>query len=831
MNPIRKIYHAIISFLHDLQDRVNKTMNVAFPKTEVKYTVLFLWLVLMLVFAYTIAVLDVGIWYGGSGIFHMIRIYLTAPEKQFPWLLWISLCLLVTLVAYGYLVRATMGSTGRGFSLSGSNVYGSAREINQEELHQVADIETKFSAMNTILGQLDLTEERLITAKDNPNSNGNIAIFGPPGSGKSFCFVKPTILQAVRRGHSIICTDTKGELWADTVEFARRHGYVVRRVDLKDPAYSDGWHVLKEMRNDDMRAMIMSQIIMSNTGQGRDIHADAEAALLRAICLYIERNPDIPAEMKTLYNAYSLLLDAGGAEALDTKFKQIQYDEDLKPAWDAYASFIQGSQNLRGNIITGLANRLSVLSSPPVRKMTSTDDIDLTELGKRPTILYLICSDQHETMKFMASLLYSYAFLDLVDFADAQPDRRLPIPVTFLMEEFANLGEVPNITKYLSTCRSRAINIMLVVQSLAQLREIYGENNTDVMLAACATHLCIGYNDKSTAEYFEWRSGEASINVKTEQHMYGETPVQMGKAYSTGEGRRAFFTSHELMTIPQGEIYIVWQRYNCLKAKTFGFNRHPAYLANEITTISTEVRTRLDNRAAKDFIREQEETRIARYNQWITEGGDPWAGYTKPEPMTNGPARGTRLPDIVPYAVLEEMALDHAQLIAADRAARQEQEMAAAANAKFSSEPSKQRRSRKASAQSKADAQSAIALDHIEWESHERKEPPNEHGNENDPPLPPPDYVLEFPDHPIEESVPPSTPVLGDLVHRLTAMKSDSPVLSDTVVLDREEQDQGPVESLKRPENTIGSNGEHTFATEGNSTGSLMSNAQKLIRD
>lgn len=669
MNPILKIFDTLIQHLRNLKDRINKTLDVAFPKTEVKYTVIVLWAALMLFIGYTIALMDIGIWTGSYSITGMIANYIESERKAFPWWLWLLIVSVATIVAYVYLVKLTSGSTGRGFSLSGSNVYGSAREINQQELREVSDIETKYSAMNTILGQLDLTEERLITAKANPNSNGNIAIFGPPGSGKSFCFVKPTILQCIRRGESCICTDTKGELWADTAEFARRHGYVVRRVDLKNPAYSDGWHVLKEMRNDDMRAMITAQIIMKNTGSEKDIHASAEEALLRAILLYVERLKTFPDKERTLYRAYQMLLNPEGAAALDAAFDAIKGDPDMRCAYEAYGSFVQGSQNLRGNIITGLANRLSILSSPPVREMTSTDDIDLTELGRRPTILYLVMSDQHETMKFMSSLIYSYAFLDLVELADAQMSRKLPVPVTFLMEEFANLGEVPNITKYLSTCRSRAINIMLVVQSLAQLREVYGDNNTDVMLAACATHLCIGYNDRSTAEYFEWRSGEASINVKTEQHQYGESPIMVGKNYSTGEGRRNYFTSHELMTIPRGEIYIVWQRYNCLKAKTFGINRHPATLMGHNPTISTEVKTRLDNRVAKDFIRKKEEERIAQYEAWVKNGGDPWKGYTKPEPdpNLNGPSRGTDLPEIIPYPELEDMALAYSEEVKASR--------------------------------------------------------------------------------------------------------------------------------------------------------------------
>lgn len=664
MNPVLKIWDTIRLFVKDQFDKVNNTLNTAFPDPLFKYCALAIMGVLEVLLFYLMAVLNLGMWIGVFTPWGMIYEYIVR-EQGYPWLITIGLGVALLVAGYAYLVMHVNGNTGRGFSLSDSNVYGSAREINEEELKDVAEIRSKEAAMGTILGQLDLTEENLITQKANPNSNGNIAVFGPPGSGKSFCFVKPFILQAIRRGESVICTDTKGELWADTVEFARKHGYVVRRIDLKNPAYSDGWDVLGELRHDDMRALIAAQIIMANTGTDKDIHASAEEALLRAICLYQERNESIPPEEKTLYRAYAMLFE--GATALDAKFEEIKYDPDMSAAYDAYASFTQGSPNLRGNIITGLANRLSVLSSPPVREMTSTPDIDLTELGRKPSIFYLVLSDQHETMKFMASLFFSFAFLDLVDFADAQLSRKLPVPVNFLMEEFANLGQIPNITKYLSTCRSRAINISLVIQNLSQLREVYGDNDTNIILADCATHLCIGYNDKDTADYFEWRSGEASINVKTEQHQHGESPINIGRGYSTGDGRRNLFTSHELMTIPAGHIYIVWQRYNCLLAKTFGVNRHPATLMGEMTTISTEVKVRLEDKEAKAYLRAMEEQRVQDYEEWVKNGGNPWEGYTEPQPKYDGPARGTKPPDVIPYPELERMALEHGKQAEANR--------------------------------------------------------------------------------------------------------------------------------------------------------------------
>lgn len=647
-----------------VKEQVNSVLNTAFPETGRKKTFIALMVIMEIFLVYMIAVIDCGMWIGDCTPKGMLNAYM--GDRKYPFFMTVLLCVALLVIVYVYLYRLANGNSGRGFEISDSNVYGSARDISTEEIEAVAEITTKEAATGTILCQLDKSEQKVVCAKYNPNYNGNIAVFGPPGSGKSFCFVKPFILQAIRRRESVICTDTKGELWADTVEFARRHGYICRRIDLKKPQFSDGWDVLSELRGDDTRALTVAQIIMKNTGDEHDIHASAEQSLLKAICLYQERSRNIPPEEKTLYNAFAMLFE--GVAALDTKFNAIKYDDEMRVAYEAYATFLQGSPNLRGNVVTNLANRLQTLSSPPIRELTSVPDIDLSLPGQKPCIYYVVVSDQHETMKFLASLFFSFSFLDLVDYADAQLDRKCKVPVNFLMEEFANLGEVPNIVRYLSTCRSRAINIALVVQSMGQLRKIYGEDDTEAIMSACATHVCIGFNDRTTSDYYCWRGGVATVNVHTDQHVYGESPVSnFGRSYSTGEGRREMFTAHDLMTIPPGQVFISWQRYNCLLAYTFGVNRHLATLQGQMKTISTEVTVPLRDKEARAFLRAQEEQRIMDYEAWVADGGNPWQGYENPDWKPSGKASKTKLPDIIPYYELEAIALAHSEQASAEK--------------------------------------------------------------------------------------------------------------------------------------------------------------------
>ncbi len=658
---MKKILYAIKCFFLEKIQKMNDSLDAILSSPQQKTGIMLLVVCLELLAAYLIAVLD--LLFIGTPQVALDRIIAEYLERNRWYPIWLFLLATVAIFIGTYIAILNLGAgnTGRKFSLSGSQVYGSGREITKAEIREVAEITPKNAAMGTILGQLDKTEQRVVSTKDGGMPNNNQIVFGSPGSGKTFGYVLPYIAQAIRRGESICTSDTKGEIYASTVELARKHGYTVYRLDLKNPAFSDGWDVLKELRNDDMRALIFAQIVMSNTGSDKDIHASAEESLLKACCLFKERMPNQPEEERTFYNAFKLLLQ--GADNLDAQFKGASsaYPEEMRVAMDSYATFLQGSANLRGNVISGLSNRLQVLASPPVREMTSTPDIDFTTLGKKKTIIYISMSDQHSTMKFLASLAFSFAFLDLIDYADSRTDQKLPIPVNFMMEEFGNIGKIPNIDRYLSTARSRGISINLVVQSLGQLKELYEENLTNVILADCSTWLCIGCNDKDTADLLEWRSGEATVAVKTEQHDALEPLVKFGYRHSTGDGRRNFYTSNDIMKMEKRKVLIIWQRKDTLMCHSFGINRHTEFIEGRMPVINSNSTVPLSDKKARQFLRDQEKARIEAYNEWIALGGNPWKSYSAPVHENTGPATGTDIPDIIPLPILEKMALAHSR--------------------------------------------------------------------------------------------------------------------------------------------------------------------------
>ena len=658
MNEFEKIIDRIKVHAVALYREIDSVLNTAYPDVVTKRIMVGAFIAIELMIAYIIAMFDIGMKVGDVSLWGMIAAYWN-ERRFYPLLTFLIVGGLLAVVAFFYLKNFQNGNTGRGFTIADSNVYGSAREINMDELEQVAEVKPKEAAMGMILGQLDETETKLITQKNIVDFNKNFLCMAPPGSGKTATIVLNAIVQAIRRGESIITTDTKGEIWAKTVELARLHGYIVRRFDLKNPHCSDGWDVLGEIRMDVDRAGIIANIIMANTSAvgERDIHAGAEESLLTALCLYIVLDQNVPPEEKTLYNAYTMLFQ--GPEALDSQFNTIQDDPIMRPAYEYYTGALQGSNNLRTNVVAGLAKRLSPLSNPPIRELTSTPDIELDMPGLKKCIYYVEMNDQVNNKRFLSSLFFSFVFLDLCDLADNRDDLMLPVPVNVIIEEMYACGYLPTVTNALSTVRSRGIAITMIAQGIDQFYELYGDNTTNTILNSCATQACLGANSRPTAEHFEWLGGQATVDVKTEQHEVLESPIPFGRRYSTGFGRQHLFTSNDVRKIPPRHILLVWQRFDPIMTHTFFYKRHPEYLNGHMPEISGRVNVPLADKEARAMLRAREEQRVENYEAWIARGGNPWKGYL--EPVPDGPTSNEDLPEIIPYPELEKMVLAHSE--------------------------------------------------------------------------------------------------------------------------------------------------------------------------
>lgn len=517
----------------------------------------------------------------------------------------------------------------REFLYSKGGTYGTAQLLQTpDDISEVAKVEDAAHAVGTIFGQLDLSGNKIIDwdqfNKKN-HRNKHVCVFGASSSGKTHCYVKPFCIQAVRRGESVVITDPKGELYEDTAAYFRDNGYVVRRLDLKNLSLSDGWDLLAEVRGDPDRAAILADVMWSNLG-ARDgsVFDKGPATLLKAMLLRVGLDDKYAAQhTQNIKTVYDMVQNPQGEAYLDQQFDVEKMDVKTRVSNKAYMAFKQGSDNLRGSLLTNLSAKMEVFQSDLVCKVLSTPDIDTTLPGKVKCAYFCMLPDMYSTYNFIGALFFSFLFLDLVDYADRQPGRRCKVPVNFLLDEFANIGSIPEFDKKLATVRSRALYINIILQDLPQLMNRYPQTYGSI-LSNCATLLCIGCNDPETAKYLSTRSGETTTQVRTDQHS-GTDSLFVENKHSTGEGKRSIFTVDELMRFDMNECLIIWQAMNAMKAYKFPFDSHPD--AKRMRNTDVMDYPSIEDEEGRKRLHEEEEKRIAEYNAKIASGWDPFAHF------------------------------------------------------------------------------------------------------------------------------------------------------------------------------------------------------------
>lgn len=485
-----------------------------------------------------------------------------------------------------YQQKKKMGSQNdeRGFEYADKGTYGTSKWLSLADAEKRRlDVTSAKNATGVIVGEV---KDKVLSIPPNGKNgntryNRNIAVIGPPGSGKSFCFVGPAILQYMKLGESMVITDTKGDLCRDYRNILEKNGYVVKMLNLKDVENSDAWNCLGEIQggNIEINTQIFSSTIIQNTKEqgssGNSIYDDGPMNLLTALLLYVGNSASYGGK-RTLPEAYRLLTTKSELE-LKHIFDSLP---DTDPAKPPYNLFLSASGNLAGNIIQGLGTRMQALQSKLISEVLSHDGIDLGLPGQQKCAYFLIIPDQYNTFSFVSSLFYRCLIIKLVNQADRNPDKRLKIPVNLVLDEFVNIGVLPKFADTMSTVRSRQINISIIFQNIVQLKNTYGLNGWQNLLGVCDTLLVLGCNDKDTADYISWRSGTASINVETNK--YGKptfSPLYVPMSYdkSEGVGKRAVIDSGEAVRQGVDEVIIGLKGEDFLKAQKFPLTDHPQY--------------------------------------------------------------------------------------------------------------------------------------------------------------------------------------------------------------------------------------------------------------
>lgn len=552
-------------------------------------------------------------------------------------------------------LNATKEVDDRGVATSMAGTYGTARWMNETEAKKVYEVGPVENVTGTILGQFTQDGEEVIALPFEPTGNRNLILIGPPGSGKSFGYVRTAVFQSIVRGESVVVTDPKGEIHNDMRKLLESRGYKVKVFNLINLDLSNAWDCVQEIYDpitgniDDQRVITFCKTVIANTGGGANSKGDpfwesSEENLFRvavSYCAYIREKslieiyerrakelltqlPYITQEdeqslIEIVKNPESAMVDRRrvveylahsfyGDEEGDRKLSEWEEDaptcnisdiydallhNDLDkweanfkyvplshPAASAWAVFKGMGERVQPNIVGGLNTRLQLFMTYKVRRVISNDDIRLANLGAEKTALFLIISDDNASMQLLSSLLLSFLFKDLKEAFDAVGGEGR-IPVNVVADELANTGVWPNFEKTIATARSRKIAVSLILQSLPQLTQLYGEENAETIIGCCNTMLVLGCNDKYTAEYISDKSGIVTIRAKsvsdTRASSAGNRAVMQGYSLSEGDGKRNLVNPDEVQHLDKEQILIMTNGQNMLEAKRFGFIHHPLF--------------------------------------------------------------------------------------------------------------------------------------------------------------------------------------------------------------------------------------------------------------
>lgn len=595
----------------------------------------------------------VGEW--SAGLFRMLKLSVTT---SYGLAIALIFAFALTFVA-AMIFRKNMDLNGakeiddRGMITSNAGTYGTAEWMSEAEAKQVYEVGPVEKVTGTILGQFTQEGEEVIALPFEPTGNRNLILIGPPGSGKSFGYVRTAVFQSIVRGESVVVTDPKGEIHNDMRKLLEANGYKVKVFNLINLDLSNAWDCVQEIYDpitgniDDQRVITFCKTVITNTGGGAGgdpFWESSEENLFRIavsycafmrettlIKIYERRTKELLTQLpfiteedgdkliEIVKNPESAMFDRRKVvEYLAENFygkeegnKKLQSWEDDAPtcnisdiynallhndlnSWEdnfknvplnhpaasAWAVFKGMGERVQPNIVGGLNTRLQLFMTYKVRRVISNDDIRLANIGAEKTALFLIISDDNASMQLLSSLLLSFLFKDLKEAFDAVGGEGR-IPVNVVADELANTGVWPNFEKTIATARSRKIAVSLILQSLPQLTQLYGEENAETIIGCCNTMLVLGCNDKYTAEYISDKSGIVTIRAKSVSDSRASTiglrGAMQGYSLSEGDGKRYLMNPDEVQHLGKEEILIMTNGQNPLKAKRFGFIHHPLF--------------------------------------------------------------------------------------------------------------------------------------------------------------------------------------------------------------------------------------------------------------
>ena len=454
--------------------------------------------------------------------------------------------------------------------------YGSARWGNAKDIEPYVD--PVFE--NNVL----LTETERLMMSGRPKQpkyarNKNILVIGGSGSGKTRFFVKPNLMQM---HSSYVVTDPKGTVLIECGKMLKKGGYKIKVLNTINFAKSMHYNPFAYLRSEKDILKLANTIIVNTKGEGQqsgeDFWVKAEKLYYTALIAYIWY--EAPEEEQNFAMLIDMI-DASEAREDDENFKNavdLLFDElaEKDPnhfAVRQYAKYKLAAGKTAKSILISCGARLAPFDIKELRDLMEYDDLELDTLGEQKTALFVIISDTDATFNFVVSIMYSQLFNLLCDKADDVYNGRLPVHVRMLLDEFANIGQIPQFEKLIATIRSREISASIILQSKSQLKAIY-KDNSDTIEGNCDTTLFLGGKEKTTLKELEDILGKETIDLYNTSDTRG-TSQSYGLNYQkTG---KALMSQDEIAVMDGGKCIMQLRGVRPFFSDKFDITKHGRY--------------------------------------------------------------------------------------------------------------------------------------------------------------------------------------------------------------------------------------------------------------
>ena len=447
--------------------------------------------------------------------------------------------------------------------------YGSAKWAN------ALNVNRKYASKNYLENKLLSQNVRIGLNGKIHRRNLNTIVIGGSGAGKTRFYCKPNIMQC---NTSFVVLDPKGEILRSEGYMLEKEGYVIKVIDLIDMSKSHGYNPFHYIQSDKDILKLITNLIRNTTPKGSQsmdpFWEKSETALLEALMLYLyhyapEDEQNFTMVMEMLTYAEVKEDDEEYESPLDELFHHLERSDPDSLALKQYQIYKQAAGKTAKSILISVGVRLAAFNLDSMASLTRFDELELDKIGERKTALFAVIPDNDSTFNFLVGMLYTQLFQMLYYQADYVYGGELPIPVHFLMDEFANVALPDEFDKLLSTMRSRQIFVSIILQNLAQIKTLF-KDSWESIVGNCDELYYLGGNEQSTHKFISEYLGKETLDTNTfgkstgHSGSYSTNYQQTGRELLTPDEVRLLNNDYGLLFI-RGERPIIDKKYDLLK--------------------------------------------------------------------------------------------------------------------------------------------------------------------------------------------------------------------------------------------------------------------------